>query len=76
MVKAISILGSTGSVGRQTLAAARRLGIPIRAPAAGRNIDLLEKQIQEFKPSLVSVARRGVGFLPASNACPTSPLKL
>jgi len=56
MVKAISILGSTGSVGRQTLAAARRLGIPIRALAAGRNIDLLEKQIQEFKPSLVSVA--------------------
>ena len=56
MVKAISILGATGSVGRQTLETARRLGIPVIALAAGRNIDLLERQVREYKPSLVSVA--------------------
>ena len=46
MVKAISILGSTGSIGRQTAAAAGRLGIPVRAIAANRGIDLLEEQIR------------------------------
>ena len=55
MVKAISILGSTGSIGRQTAQAARRLGIPVLALAARRDIDLLEQQAREFKPRYVSV---------------------
>jgi 1-deoxy-D-xylulose-5-phosphate reductoisomerase len=55
MVKAISILGSTGSVGRQAAECARRLGIPVRALAARGNIELLEEQARLFRPVLVSV---------------------
>ncbi len=55
MVKAISILGSTGSIGRQTAEAARRLGIPVLALAARGSVDLLERQAREFRPALVAV---------------------
>ena len=60
MVTSISVLGSTGSIGTQTLAVVRELkkqNIPIRiaALAAGRNCDLLEAQAREFRPGLVSV---------------------
>ena len=55
MVKAISIIGSTGSIGRQTAEAARRLGIPVLALAARGNVDLLERQAREFRPALVAV---------------------
>lgn len=52
----ISILGSTGSIGTQTLEIARaNPHIKVRALAARSNIDLLEKQAREFKPALVSV---------------------
>ena len=53
----ISILGSTGSIGTQTLEVARNYkGIKVHALAAHSNIDLLEKQTREFKPKLVCVA--------------------
>lgn len=55
MVKAISILGSTGSIGRQTAEAARRLGIPVLALSARRDVDLLERQAREFHPKYISV---------------------
>ena len=55
MVHAISVLGSTGSIGRQTLAAAEHLGLPVAALTAGRKIDLLEEQARRFKPSFVAV---------------------
>ena len=55
MVSSISILGSTGSIGRQTAAAARRLGIRAAALSARRDIDRLEPQIREFLPRYVSV---------------------
>ena len=55
MVNAISVLGSTGSIGRQTLAAAEHLGLPVAALTAGRKIDLLEEQARRFKPSFVAV---------------------
>ena len=55
MVTAISVLGSTGSVGRQTLAVAKRLGIPVRAISGNQNIELLEEQAREFRPAFVSV---------------------
>ncbi len=55
MVKAISILGSTGSIGRQTAAAAGRLGIPVRAIAARRDVRLLEEQARALRPELVCV---------------------
>lgn len=58
MAKVISILGSTGSIGVQTLDVARNLGIRVAAMAANSNIDLLEKQVMEFKPQLVSVGTR------------------
>ena len=55
MIHALSILGSTGSIGRQSLAAAERLNIPVRALAAHRNIDLLERQVRRFSPRLAAV---------------------
>ena len=54
-MKTISVLGSTGSIGTQTLQVCRDLGIKVAALSAGRNIDLLEKQIREFKVPLASV---------------------
>lgn len=53
MVMKISILGSTGSIGTQTLDIVRRTGdIKVRGLAAGRNVSALEEQIREFKPAL------------------------
>ena len=55
-MKKIAILGSTGSIGTQTLEVARtNKDLEITALAAGSNIDLLEKQIREFSPSLAAV---------------------
>ena len=53
-VKRISILGSTGSIGTQTLEVARWRGYRVVGLAAGRNVDLLLEQTQEFRPDLVS----------------------
>lgn len=56
MNKKIVILGSTGSIGTQTLDVVRNNGdIEVTALAAGRNIRLLEQQIREFSPRLVCV---------------------
>lgn len=53
MVMKISILGSTGSIGTQTLDIVRRTGdIKVMGLAAGRNVSALEEQIREFKPAL------------------------
>jgi len=55
-MKIISILGSTGSIGTQTLDIVRANGdLKVASMAAGRNIELFETQIREFKPDLVSV---------------------
>ena len=55
-MKKIAILGSTGSMGTQTLDIVREQGdIQVVAMAAGSNISLLEAQMREFRPSLVSV---------------------
>ncbi len=55
MEKKLSILGSTGSIGCQTLDVVRGMGMKVVALAAHRNITLLEKQIREFMPQLVAV---------------------
>lgn len=55
MVQTISLLGSTGSIGRQTLDVCREQGIKVAALTAGRSIDLLERQTREFRPRLVAV---------------------
>jgi len=55
-MKYISVLGSTGSVGTQTLEVVRNnKDLKVTALAAGHNIDLLEKQIREFNPKLACV---------------------
>ena len=55
-MKKIAILGSTGSIGTQTLDIVReQKDIQVTAMAAGSNISLLEQQIREFHPSVVSV---------------------
>ena len=55
-MKTIAVLGSTGSIGTQTLEVARANGdFKIAALAAGRNVKLLEKQIREFSPKVVAV---------------------
>jgi len=55
MTKAISILGCTGSIGRQTAAVAEHLGLRVAALSAQRKIDLLEEQTRKFRPSFVAV---------------------
>lgn len=56
-MKKISILGSTGSIGRQALDIINSDEIDVVALACGRNIELLSEQIEHFKPKLVSVER-------------------
>ena len=55
-MKKIAILGSTGSIGTQTLEVVRENGdLEVLGLAAGNNIKLLEEQIREFRPKLVAV---------------------
>lgn len=54
-MKTISILGSTGSIGTQTLQVCKDLGIGVAALSAGSNIDLLEQQIRAFNVPVASV---------------------
>lgn len=55
-MKKIAILGSTGSIGTQTLDVVRNNGdIEVLGLAAGSNIELLEEQIREFKPQMAAV---------------------
>ncbi len=56
MKRAISVLGSTGSIGTQTLDVAARLGIPVTALAAGRNVSLAEEQARRFRPAVAAMA--------------------
>ena len=55
-MKKIAILGSTGSIGTQTLEIVRdNSDLQVVALAAGSNVELMEKQVREFKPRLVSL---------------------
>ena len=55
-MKKIAILGSTGSIGTQTLEVVRaNKDIEVVGMAAGNNISLLEEQIREFSPKTVAV---------------------
>ena len=75
-VKRLAILGSTGSIGRQTLEVVRAFPdrFKIIGLAAGRNSELLAKQINEFGPELVSLA--GTGKLPSGSYKLVSPEEL
>ena len=54
--KIISVLGSTGSIGEQALDVARLHGYKINALTAAKNVDIIENQAREFKPSKVAMA--------------------
>jgi len=58
-VKRLAVLGSTGSIGTQTLDVVARFPerLSVTALSAGRSIDLLVQQCKQFRPELVSVAR-------------------
>ena len=58
MIGSVSILGSTGSIGRQSIAAAEHLGIKVAALTANRKTDMLEQQARLLKPELVAVYDR------------------
>ena len=55
LIERISILGSTGSIGTQTLDVVRKLNLKVTSLAVHSNINLLEKQIREFMPKSVAV---------------------
>ena len=58
-MKNVIVLGSTGSIGTQTLDVVRNNeDLHVVALAAGSNIELLEKQIKEFKPEIVCVYQK------------------
>ncbi len=52
----LTVLGSTGSIGTQTLEAARLLGFRITALTANKNVPLMERQAREFRPALIAMA--------------------
>ena len=52
MTRSIALLGSTGSIGRQTLEVARELGLTVAALTANSSVDLIEQQAREFCPRL------------------------
>ena len=55
-MSSIVLLGSTGSIGVNTLIIAKRYNIAIEALVAGNNIDLLNQQIKEHQPKIVAIA--------------------
>ena len=52
MTRSIALLGSTGSIGRQTIEVARELGLRVAALSANSSVDLIEQQAREFSPRL------------------------
>lgn len=52
-MKNISILGSTGSIGTQSLDVCRMHGYSVKCLTANANVDLMERQVREFKPDIV-----------------------
>jgi len=56
MIQSIAVLGSTGSIGMQTLEVAKTFGIKVLALSANQNVDRMERQIRAFRPLLVSMS--------------------
>jgi len=52
----VAVLGSTGSVGSQTIDVIRELGLRVSMLAAGENTELLASQVREFRPKIAAVA--------------------
>ena len=58
MFNNISILGSTGSIGTQTIEVCKKFGIKILGLAAGNNLEIMKQQIMEFRPLFASVSTK------------------
>ena len=58
MVKCVSILGSTGSIGRQSLDIIRGLDVKVAALTAGTSVERMAEQCREFRPSLAVMATK------------------
>ncbi len=56
MERKLAVLGSTGSIGRQTLDVARHLGLPVLALTAGSNVERMAEQCRQFRPKLAVMA--------------------
>lgn len=56
MTQSLSILGSTGSIGRQTLEVAEQLSVRVAALTAGGNVERMAEQCRKFRPSLAVMA--------------------
>ena len=56
MVKCVSILGSTGSIGRQTLDIIDHLDVPVAALTAGSNVERMAQQCEKYRPELAVMA--------------------
>ena len=56
MVNCVSILGSTGSIGRQSLDIVKHLGIGVAALTAGKSVERMAEQCREFRPKLAVMA--------------------
>ena len=56
MVKSVSILGCTGSIGRQSLDIISRMPVKVAALAAGTNVELMAEQCRQFLPKLAVMA--------------------
>lgn len=59
--KKINILGSTGSIGTQALEICRETGITVNGISANTNIELIEKQVREFKPAFCHIYNTELG---------------
>lgn len=55
MTENLSILGSTGSIGKQSLDVCRKCGYGVKALTAFSSVDIIEKQAREFKPEMVAL---------------------
>ena len=55
MIKAVSILARQAQIGRQSIAAAKHLGVPVVALTANKKTDLVEQQAKKLKPKFVAI---------------------
>jgi len=58
MVKCVSILGSTGSIGRQSLDIIDHLGLPVAALTAGTSVERMAQQCRKYRPKLAVMAEK------------------
>lgn len=75
MVQSVSILGSTGSIGRQTLDIVRHLDIRVVALTAGSSVERMAEQCREFRPELAVMATEDAA-LQLRNAIQELPIRV